>query len=424
MASAAHGTVHVANDAWRQTLLADAESLTYQARKSRPSPPKRGGLARDSTMTATSTASRSTIREPVLNRTSDTSVLTRVQPRTRRTEADRERAREELREKYEERQDRIARAMRRKREQQQREEEDKFARMYNELMMEEEEFVTLVKEYCRLNDENVRRKAEALCREWHEKVFDRVNRQVSRQLAKVSSHDIAVRRRKLYEQFLVAANSKEGGLFRDIIIESEYDPLVAREHTIKYHVTTDDDPVKLEVNKFKREQQTLPGEFKESRELGRVTLPPTMWDKLEATPYGRFNKMMAASKKDHGTFKAHVPMDHYAFERVRARARAPACAPARAALTTDGRRARTPARAPRRARTSQTRSSPRGSARSPTGSPGRRCTTWTRATSEAERVGGGRAGRAAPRARGTAHSARGQTGTAGLMMSRIRCWSS
>jgi len=274
-----------------------------------------GGLGRDSTMTRSSNVTRSTARDPVLNRTSNTSVLTRVQPRTRRTEADRERAREELREKYEDHQDRIARAMRRKREQQQRDEEEKFARMYNDLMMEEDDFVALVKEYCRLDDENRRRKAEALCREWHDKVFDRVNRQVSRQLAKVSSHDIAVRRRKLYEQFLVAANSKEAGLFRDIIIESEYDPLVAREYTIKYHVSTDDDPVKLEINKYQREQQTLPGEFKEKTELGRATLKTTMWDKLEATPYGRFNKMMAASKKDHGTFQAHIQMDHYAFER-------------------------------------------------------------------------------------------------------------
>ena len=41
-----------------------------------------------------------------------------------------------------------------------------------------------------------------------------------------------------------------------------------------------------------------------------------MWaSKLEATPYGRFNKMMASEKTEDPNFNSSVPFDHYAVPR-------------------------------------------------------------------------------------------------------------
>jgi hypothetical protein len=302
----ATGTIRVQNESLRQQLVADSV-----------------GLSQTSSLTLRSASSRSAMTAdhfgrgslPVMNRSPTHSHA--APQRSRRNAEDREKARAELRERYTEEQERIKRGLQMRREQQQRDEEERFASLYNELMMEEEDFVALVKEYCKLDDENRLRKQATLCREWHEKVFNKVQRQIGKQLKQLSSHEIAERRRKLYNQFLAAANSKESGLFRDIIIENEYDPMIAHKHTIKYNAHLEDDPVKLELNKAARESQVLPGEFQEKVELGRDTLKTTLWDKLDSTPYGRFNKMMEATKADHGTFRTNLQMDHYSYERVR-----------------------------------------------------------------------------------------------------------
>ena len=52
-------------------------------------------------------------------------------------------------------------------------------------------------------------------------------------------------------------------------------------------------------------------------------LPPTMWAKLEATPYGRFSKMMAAGSgpinpQKEAQQKSAIPFDHFDFDRTRA----------------------------------------------------------------------------------------------------------
>ena len=66
----------------------------------------------------------------------------------------------------------------------------------------------------------------------------------------------------------------------------------------------------------------IPGPRVAAPPLGKDCLPPTMWDKLDATPYGRFDKMMAASTKPVNESKeklrrSTVPFDHFNFERTR-----------------------------------------------------------------------------------------------------------
>jgi hypothetical protein len=209
------GTIHINNDAMRQLLVDDAFSATHKAATLR--------TTKSLQQTQAQLYGRGSA-QPVLNRAPTN--MQKHAPKQRRNAEDRETARAELREKYDEEQDLIKRGLQMRREQQQREEEDRFSQLYNELMMEEDDFVVLVKDYCNLDDANRLRKQEALCREWHEKVFNKVQRQIGKQLKSISSHEIAERRRKLYDQFLAAANSKESGLFRDIIIESEYDPMI------------------------------------------------------------------------------------------------------------------------------------------------------------------------------------------------------
>ena len=75
------------------------------------------------------------------------------------------------------------------------------------------------------------------------------------------------------------------------------------------------DPVKLELQKAADEAATIPGQamFGAAR-LGRDTLEPTLWDRLESTPYGHFNKMMAAADgapRGGSSQRSRVNFDHY-----------------------------------------------------------------------------------------------------------------
>ena len=114
---------------------------------------------------------------------------------------------------------------------------------------------------------------------------------------------------------------KEQGLFRDIIIPDEYDPFICQSKTIKYKVAYDD-PVKLELTKAAKEKRMIPGPRVVEPPLGRDCLAPIMWDKLDATPHGRFDKMMAAANAPVNEAKealrrSTVPFDHFNFERTR-----------------------------------------------------------------------------------------------------------
>ena len=83
------------------------------------------------------------------------------------------------------------------------------------------------------------------------------------------------------------------------------------------------DPVKLEQNKRDAEKRMVPGGTREPDvPLGRDCLPPTMWaEKLEATPYGRADKMFSAAPRSQAQVEqqsSSVAFDHFAFERTRA----------------------------------------------------------------------------------------------------------
>ena len=150
-----------------------------------------------------------------------------------------------------------------------------------------------------MRDKAKSRRQQQLYKEWKEKVYDTINTQINAQLAQLRTEDISQRRRDLMEHYIRVSNQKQFGLFRDIIIESEYDPLVAHNNTIKYNVSNAQDPLKIELDHSKRKQ-----------ELGRATLSATMWDRLHATPYGRFDRIIPQPAEPTATF-SRVNFDHY-----------------------------------------------------------------------------------------------------------------
>ena len=119
------------------------------------------------------------------------------------------------------------------------------------------------------------------------------------------------------DDYIKVSNTKRYGVYRDIIIPEEYDPLTPHEAIIHYANPTKYDPCKLEL----RMHAPPPGDdseigaaFAKPAEGHRLT--PLMWDKLDCTPYGRFSKMMDKKVSDASakTLRSSVRLDHYAYE--------------------------------------------------------------------------------------------------------------
>jgi hypothetical protein len=178
------------------------------------------------------------------------------------------------------------------------------------------------------------RRKERLYQEWTDNVFNAVQDHISETINSMSHLDVASRRREMFQAFLDESNRKKGGLFRDIIIESDYDPLAdQRSAAVKYKpVSHAEDPCK---NRFTRENAD--GETRTllktmntlsngaltgsgapqstgmmSRSIAReVALPVTMWDKIDVTPFGRYGDEPLTTVTKPSFNKSTVKVDHY-----------------------------------------------------------------------------------------------------------------
>jgi hypothetical protein len=68
--------------------------------------------------------------------------------------------------------------------------------------------------------------------EWNTEVYGKISGRVAEKNDLVPAKEITRRRNKYFQEFLDMTNSK-GAIFRDIIIESEYDPLEPNRRSIK-----------------------------------------------------------------------------------------------------------------------------------------------------------------------------------------------
>ena len=130
-------------------------------------------------------------------------------------------------------------------------------------IMHGNDFIKDVHNTLALHDQMAQRKRENLYRQWEEKVFQPIQRQIKTQMDRRDNAFVARRRREEYENFLASTNKKTS-LFLDIIIESDYDPLAINRMSIKYNDAKLDDPTKKLQRKREEEDQTLavPGENK------------------------------------------------------------------------------------------------------------------------------------------------------------------
>lgn len=159
--------------------------------------------------------------------------------------------------------------------------------------------------------------------EWNQNVYGKIQGMIADDLNSREYKQINARRRREFQQFLDTTNSK-GAIFRDIIIESEYDPLQSNRECIKVAHGRLHDPTSRVIDKHYEESGMLSGAVKPPAPHARETLEITLWGtgKIESTPHGFFAKIMkqnknpgamdaAAVKQESKTWTSHIPFDHY-----------------------------------------------------------------------------------------------------------------
>eukprot|EP00906_Rhabdomonas_costata_P005159 RCo007742 len=209
-------------------------------------------------------------------------------------------------------------------EQNERKEKD-FEDRYQTLMRDHKGFVAEMGRTVQEIDQRAYRKKEALHHEWLRTVHAPLQHQI---IASVESQDPAealARRREAMDAFLTASRKKGGQLFRDIILEAEYDPLMFRDtNHLRVKAPLAFDPCKpkslyteAQLQSTHRSAAAGVGEGSLSLSLAgslagsllqpgspsaggagvppllpkarsREILPVPMWNKVESTPYGRY----------------------------------------------------------------------------------------------------------------------------------------
>ena len=163
------------------------------------------------------------------------------------------------------------------------------------------DFLDVVDKEISLHDEAESNKVKRQFGEWNTNVHGRIQDNISHKLNSKDYKQMLKEKNDDYQKFLDITN-KKSAIFRDIIIESEYDPLEPNRRAIKARTGKLKDPTLHILQKTVDEMVMLDPDYGKSGENrgGKYTLPTEMWasGKIEATPHGRFGKMMASANNE------------------------------------------------------------------------------------------------------------------------------
>jgi len=162
--------------------------------------------------------------------------------------------------------------------------------------------------------------------EWNTEVFDKIQGRLQKRVDALSERSIETRLKGQMDAYLHTTNTKLG-VFRDVIIEADYNPLAVHDNTIKVPTGDIRDPLKRDMLKPLYERQLM-GALPDPTPLGKSTLDPKAWSDLiiHATPYGHcvdrtgdyIVRPLSGSVLDGR--RSRVPMDHYNYPRDNAAA--------------------------------------------------------------------------------------------------------
>jgi hypothetical protein len=193
-----------------------------------------------------------------------------------------------------------------------------FARLQSD-MKESLDFLDSVDRELNLVNETKRTKVRRQFEDWNKNVHGSIQRKILKEINSLDKKQLHRRKLESYGQFLDITNRK-AAIFRDIIIESEYDPLEANKMGISAKTTKLKDPLNIDVQKAEAELGMLGLTLDDGGHNKSDRLAPPHWakGKIEATPYGMFATMMEdgeAGKGEDKNRKSRVVFDDFDFPR-------------------------------------------------------------------------------------------------------------
>jgi hypothetical protein len=158
---------------------------------------------------------------------------------------------------------------------------------------------------------------------WNENVYNNIAGKITAAVEARPYKAIFNEKLKHYDAFLNVTNAK-GSVFRDIIIESEYDPLIPNSNCVKVTTGVLKDPIKRSVQRT-LEEHGGSGSLEQHKAKVRETLHVQEWatGKIEATPHGFFAKMMKEGgnrkpRNKGGESRVDKCLDQYNIQRGKA----------------------------------------------------------------------------------------------------------
>jgi len=228
-----------------------------------------------------------------------------------------------LQKNWDEAERQTADSLRRSREQQARRkqaQERKFQKMLDTLDAGQA-ITDQTTEYLELRGAAKERTKQSLHREWCKDVYNPLQREIQGKLDARTTSSIEAGRARDFAEYIDCVNHKEG-VFRDIIIESDYDPLKNRKKYIKYNRAKYDalDPLHRDLTQNDNEAMLVRAIDPNATQIHpkpRESLDLLLWDKLDCTPYARYanketevchiKKVPGAKSRNH----SDVELDHY-----------------------------------------------------------------------------------------------------------------
>ena len=182
---------------------------------------------------------------------------------------------------------------------------------------EEKAQVQAVHKWLDQNQAKEETKLRKLHEAWDKNIYSRISKYVNE---KLETRDHAKYKETVRREFqnYVDLTNKKGTIFRDIFVESEYDPFVINRETIRFKEKLVD-PVKRLLDKRKEELGQIKGGWliQQDKEGGRETLDIELWQtgKIENTPHGLAAKFGQPPKPktelELKLTRSRVEMDHF-----------------------------------------------------------------------------------------------------------------
>ncbi len=169
--------------------------------------------------------------------------------------------------------------------------EKHFSDLQNSLK-ESLEFLDNVDRELSLFNETRRTKTRRQFEEWNKSVHGKIQENIQKKVNEISATELHNRKLESYDKFLAITNRKPA-IFRDIIIESEYDPLEINRTAIKAKTGRLKDPLNIDRQKAENELAMVGSRLVDDYNTND-RLAVSLWakGKIESTPYGMFATMM------------------------------------------------------------------------------------------------------------------------------------